>query len=192
MKHYVVFEGRVPGIYPSWSSCHAQVDKFKGASFRSYGTLKEAEEAYNSYEPLGERPRPKEGICSDACYSTVTRVMQFRVVDIATLEVVHTSIEYEDCEDAANIGEFLGLVRAIKYTLDHKLETPVYSDSVTAISWATNRKVKSLCTVEYANRGFKPLIEAALAYLEDVPVLPAIQKWHTRRWGEIPADFGRK
>ena len=45
-KWYVVFKGRVPGVYTDWSECHAQVDKFKGNSYISFQTRQEAETNY--------------------------------------------------------------------------------------------------------------------------------------------------
>lgn len=41
-KVYWVTKGRVPGLYRDWPSCQAQVNKFSGASFKSYAS----EEAY--------------------------------------------------------------------------------------------------------------------------------------------------
>lgn len=45
-KYYVVWQGKVPGIYTDWNSCKAQVDKFAGAKYKSFPTLAEAEQAY--------------------------------------------------------------------------------------------------------------------------------------------------
>ncbi|MCI9078964.1 MAG: reverse transcriptase-like protein [Lachnospiraceae bacterium] len=41
-KYYVVRNGRKNGIYRSWEECKAQVDGFKGASYKSFKTEKEA------------------------------------------------------------------------------------------------------------------------------------------------------
>ncbi|XP_077251927.1 uncharacterized protein LOC143891177 [Tasmannia lanceolata] len=48
-KFYVVFKGRQVGIFKSWADCHLQVNKYSGASYRSYATRKEAEAALNAY-----------------------------------------------------------------------------------------------------------------------------------------------
>lgn len=45
-KYYVVWQGRVPGIYSDWNSCKNQVDKFAGARYKSFPTLTEAEQAF--------------------------------------------------------------------------------------------------------------------------------------------------
>ena len=49
-KFYAVKKGLKPGIYFSWNECKAQTHKFKGAIFKSFPTLKEAEDYLNSSE----------------------------------------------------------------------------------------------------------------------------------------------
>ncbi|QHT59034.1 ribonuclease H [Paenibacillus lycopersici] len=45
-KFYVVWVGRQPGVYASWSECQEQINKFDDAKFKSYESRAEAEEAY--------------------------------------------------------------------------------------------------------------------------------------------------
>ena len=45
-KYYVVWKGRIPGIYTDWTSCKKQVDKFSGGKFKSFATRDEAEAAF--------------------------------------------------------------------------------------------------------------------------------------------------
>ena len=42
MTYYVVFEGRVPGVYDEWKDCKAQVHKFSGNCYQGYETRHEA------------------------------------------------------------------------------------------------------------------------------------------------------
>ncbi|MEP2668950.1 MAG: RNase H1/viroplasmin domain-containing protein [Cyclobacteriaceae bacterium] len=35
-KYYVVWVGRIPGVYGSWAECKAQTNGFKGANFKSF------------------------------------------------------------------------------------------------------------------------------------------------------------
>ena len=42
-KWYVVYKGRVPGVYDQWEDCLKQVNKFEGNSYKGYKTKKEAE-----------------------------------------------------------------------------------------------------------------------------------------------------
>lgn len=41
---YVVFIGRVPGMYFTWQECSRQVLGLSGDVFRKYGSVEEAEE----------------------------------------------------------------------------------------------------------------------------------------------------
>ena len=48
-RTYVVFNGRVPGIYNSWVDASKQVHKFPNANHKSYKDRREAEAAYMEY-----------------------------------------------------------------------------------------------------------------------------------------------
>lgn len=47
-KYYVVLNGRVPGIYNTWTKCKQQVFKYKNAKYKSFKQLNQAEEYYNT------------------------------------------------------------------------------------------------------------------------------------------------
>ncbi|KAK1666445.1 hypothetical protein QYE76_054604 [Lolium multiflorum] len=42
MTYYIVFEGRVPGVYEEWEDCKKQVHKFSGNCYKGYPTRHEA------------------------------------------------------------------------------------------------------------------------------------------------------
>ncbi|KAK1607353.1 hypothetical protein QYE76_031026 [Lolium multiflorum] len=42
MPTYVVYKGRVPGVYEEWQDCLEQVHKFSGNSYKGYATREEA------------------------------------------------------------------------------------------------------------------------------------------------------
>lgn len=50
-KYYVVWAGGEPGVYGTWTECQLQVKGYKGALFKSYDSLAEAEEAYAAGPP---------------------------------------------------------------------------------------------------------------------------------------------
>lgn len=50
---YAVLAGRTPGIYRTWAECQRQVTGFKGAKFKGFVTLPEAE-AFMNGVPLGK------------------------------------------------------------------------------------------------------------------------------------------
>lgn len=53
-KYYAVASGRQPGIYTSWKDCQRQVIGCKGAQFKGFMTLAEAE-AYMTAQTAGQR-----------------------------------------------------------------------------------------------------------------------------------------
>ena len=126
-----------------------------------------------------------EGIAVDAAHSTKNRKTEFQGVDLKTGK----KILYQDIgNQTINIGEFLAIVEAVKYIIDHDYEPKViFSDSNTAISWFNNKRTAS------GKRNMK-LMKAeiylrAMAYwVDEIKVV----KWDNRQCGEIPADFNRK
>ena len=43
-RFYVVLVGRTPGIYQTWADCEKQVKKFKGAKFKGFSTIEQAQQ----------------------------------------------------------------------------------------------------------------------------------------------------
>ena len=43
---YVVYKGKVPGMYNEWHECQAQVNGVSGASHKGFKTRQEAEASY--------------------------------------------------------------------------------------------------------------------------------------------------
>ena len=54
MPSYVVYIGRIPGVYDDWEDCRRQVHRFSGNSYKGYPTRAEAEARYMRYL-AGER-----------------------------------------------------------------------------------------------------------------------------------------
>ena len=54
MPTYVVYKGKVPGVYDDWEECRRQVHRFSGNSYKGYTTRAEAEDRYAVYL-AGER-----------------------------------------------------------------------------------------------------------------------------------------
>ena len=45
-KFYVVWNGRVPGVYDNWSDCEEQILNFPGAKYKSFASAAEAAKAF--------------------------------------------------------------------------------------------------------------------------------------------------
>jgi ribonuclease HI len=56
-KWYVVYEGRVPGVYDEWEDCLKQVNKFKGNNYKGYKSKEEAEARYMNHLLAEERKK---------------------------------------------------------------------------------------------------------------------------------------
>ena len=55
-KFYVVYTGKVTGVYDEWPKCQAQVDRFSGASHKGFKSRQEAEASYLRFTLVRERP----------------------------------------------------------------------------------------------------------------------------------------
>ena len=91
-----------------------------------------------------------------------------------------------------NIGEFLAIVHALALLDKQGLKMTIYSDSRTAISWVRKKCCKTQLERTAETEPLFQLIERAEAWLKAHRVTTPIVKWETDKWGEVPADFGRK
>ncbi|MBR4698826.1 MAG: ribonuclease H, partial [Prevotella sp.] len=68
----------------------------------------------------------------------------------------------------------------------------IYSDSYNAILWVHNKKCKTKLQHTPETEPLYQIIQRAENWLRTHDVTIPIVKWETRKWGEVPADFGRK
>lgn len=131
-----------------------------------------------------------EGWAVDAACAGNPGKMEYRGVELMTgRELFHVG-PFE--ESTNNIGEFLAIVHALSLMFQRGERHTVYSDSVTGMAWVRNRKVKTQLARNAKTEKSFQLMERALSWLNTHRVDVKIRKWDTDRWGEIPADFGRK
>ena len=69
---------------------------------------------------------------------------------------------------------------------------PIYSDSRTAMAWVRNKQVKTTLVKNDTTKQLYQLVERAQKWLKTNTFKNPVLKWETEKWGEIPADFGRK
>ena len=84
------------------------------------------------------KEKPVVGIATDGAHSAKERLTRFRAVDLSSgKELFSKAIG----NWTNNIGEFLGIVEAVRYVMEHP-ESPrtIYSDSITAITWYRNKQ----------------------------------------------------
>lgn len=91
-----------------------------------------------------------------------------------------------------NMGEFLAIVHALALQDKMGITKPIYSDSVSGMAWVRNRCIKTTLTENSGNTQLFNLLRRGIHWLNTHSYNSRIMKWDTPRWGEIPADFGRK
>lgn len=205
-KFYTVWVGNNPGVYDSWADCLLQVKGCKGAVYKGFETRAEAEEAFasSSSDYIGANKKEKQGalldfsdsseiiqnsLAVDAACSGNPGKMEYRGVHIASgQEIFHFGPIY----GTNNIGEFLAIVHALALMKQKGWDMPVYSDSVNAQIWVRQKKCKTKLERTPKTEKVFELIERAEKWLAENTPSVQILKWETDRWGEIPADFGRK
>lgn len=206
IKYYIVWEGVKPGIYTDWASCKAQVVGYPNAKYKSFKgiTREEAELLFRSPpEKSAKKSSRKKTIVSDksgiipnaVAVDASTRrnpgPMEYRGVIVETCDLVFASKVYP--LGTNNIGEFLAIVHAMAWMKQQNYFVPIYSDSVNAIEWVRKGMCKTKLPRNPETEELFQHIERAVAWLRCNDIgRYQILKWDTDRWGEIPADYGRK
>lgn len=128
--------------------------------------------------------RPQRGIATDAAHSTKNKITSYRGVDLVSgkeLFINHIG------NQTVNIGEFLGVVTAVKFILEHDSEPLIYTDSLTAIAWFNSQRSASKKVYSELKKS-----EAFLRVMSEQIKHIRVLHWDNRLWGETPADFGNK
>lgn len=216
-KFYVVFKGRNPGVYDDWTDALEQVRGFKGAVYKGYSSSAEAAYAYRNAvrkvdgNDLGvflsntsshNIPKPGQpdymtnpevdldAWAVDASCLGNPGKMEYRGVELMTGRVIFRVGPFDDATN--NIGEFLAIVHAMALMTQQGKFHNIYSDSVSGMAWARTRKIKTQLKPTDRNRRVFELMARAVTWLNTHQFPAKVLKWQTDRWGEIPADFGRK
>ncbi len=206
-KYYVVWRGRLTGIFDSWEECRKQIEGFEGAQYKSYPTreLAEAAHKHTYWQAVKQETGNREqgisilgsqlsiqlpSLSVDAACSGNPGIMEYRGVDTATGREIFRMGPFEHATN--NVGEFLALVHGLALLKQYNKTMPIYSDSVNAIAWVKAKKCRTKLMRTEKNIEVFNLIARAESWLENNHFTTKIIKWDTPNWGEIPADFGRK
>lgn len=129
--------------------------------------------------------RPVAGIATDAAHSMKNGKTEYQGIDLATRE----QLFYCDLgNQTTNIGEFLAVVEAVKYIIENDFQPRViFTDSTTAIAWFNAKKTSSTKPCKELQKA-EMFLRALSADVDEIKVY----HWDNKRWGETPADFGRK
>lgn len=207
-KYYVVWKGRRLGVFDQRDITKASVGGFAGAEYKSFPSKQEAVQAfaksyqdYKGVDTSGNALSPTErarygkpdphAICVDAACSGNPGDLEYRGVDLATGSVLFHRGPYPDA--TTNIGEFLALVEGAKILYKSKQAKTLYSDSRIAIWRLAKGTCRTQLTKSKKNAKIFEEIKLAEEWLAAHPLDSiVVKKRHTKAWGEIPADFGRK
>jgi len=206
-KYYVVWVGLTPGIYETWDECLRQTKGYPGAKYKSYPTKAAAEAGFEGgvdYNTGGSKAAKAQlhrdeweaagvildSFCVDAACSGNPGIMEYRGVWTDNNIELFKMGPYQGGTN--NIGEFLALVHALAYFNKTNKTMLIYTDSRTAMAWVRNKKTKTTLKKTPENAILFAMMDRAIQWLKGNTYDHKIEKWNTKEWGEIPADFGRK
>jgi len=142
-KFYAVRKGKKTGIFSTWDECKEQVTGYKGAIYKSFKTLEEAEEFVKGNEEKIENVEAVDGVYAyiDGSFDRVNGIYGSGVVIVDGNE----SYEYKHAgnrEDYAQLHNVAGELEAAKYVMwyavDRKIkEITLFYDYQGIESWAT-------------------------------------------------------
>ena len=149
-KYYAVRVGRHPGIYRTWGKCESEVSRYKGAEFKAFMSLAEAEDYMSGIEDyVHEENEVNIGNTrSDIPYAFVDGsfngatctygyggfLMHDGIKEV--LQGAGSDVEMASMRNVA--GEVLGSMAAIKKAIELNLtEIAIYYDYTGIEQWAT-------------------------------------------------------
>ncbi|MCM1532237.1 MAG: methylmalonyl Co-A mutase-associated GTPase MeaB [Ruminococcus flavefaciens] len=136
-------------------------------------------------------PHFEHALAVDAACAGNPGKMEYQGVQVNNGKVIFRMGPFPDGTN--NIGEFLAIVHALSFLNAQGFpDTPVYSDSVTGMAWVRKKKANTKIAATARNKPLLELVARAEKWLQTHTYRNPILKWQTERWGEVPADFGRK
>ena len=130
-----------------------------------------------------------QAIAVDAACSGNPGQMEYRGVYLKTGEEI---FHYGPVFGTNNIGEFLAIVHGLALLAQRGYTIPIYSDSVNAMLWVKRKQCRTTLPLNDKTQALHEHIRRAETWLRTHSYSNDLRKWETEKWGEIPADFGRK
>ena len=130
-----------------------------------------------------------QAIAVDAACSGNPGLMEYRGVYLKTGEEI---FHYGPVFGTNNIGEFLAIVHGLALLQQRGYTIPIYSDSVNAMLWVKRKQCRTTLPLNDKTQTLHEHIRRAETWLRTHSYSNDLRKWETEKWGEIPADFGRK
>ena len=172
-KFYAVRKGKKTGIFSTWDECKEQVTGFKGAIYKSFKTLEEAEEFVKGNEEKIENVETVDGVYAyiDGSFDRVQGIYGSGVV------IVDGDKKYEfkhagNREDYAQLHNVAGELEAAKYVMwyavDKKIpEITIFYDYEGIESWVTGEwKANLNYTKDYVEFARKASAKVKLNFIK--------------------------
>lgn len=158
IKYYAVKVGRTAGIYKTWAECKEQVDKYKGAIYKSFPTREEAEAYFAGNEICrraeDDRPENVVEMYVDGSFNGENYSWAFVAYKGGTL--IHSASGVGEDKEAASMrnvaGELAAAVQAIEWANRQGIEAVVlHHDYIGIAAWARGEwKTNNRFTQAYA------------------------------------------
>ena len=159
IKFYAVRVGKQRGIYKSWDECKIQIHGFKKAEYKSFKTLREAEDYLASKKTINEiygekinkEMKDKETVLAyvDGSFSKLLNIYSFGCVMLENEKETEINGIGDDKELVLmrNVaGELLGSMESIKWAVKNKYKKIIIHYDYTGIEywakgeWKTNKE----------------------------------------------------
>lgn len=140
-KYYAVRVGRQSGVFLSWNECKKQVVGFKGAVYKSFSTLSEAQ-TFVSHQPVDEAQLNVDvRAYVDGSYRQASQEFSFGAVLFTPAGQFEYAEKYSDAQLAAmrNVaGEIKGAEYVMRFCLEHGYTSlALYYDYAGIEKWCT-------------------------------------------------------
>lgn len=144
---------------------------------------------------------PSKGLVVDASCTafngTIKRdgyfhgIIEWQVLGLKSRTVLVKSKVYD--QGTINIAEYCAIADALKFLHDHGDTTsPVYSDSKLTIAWVNGGYTSTNLPLNHLTEPALTAMRARHEWLLELRPPNPVLWWAKYKWGENPADFGRK
>lgn len=137
MKYYAVKNGRNIGIYDNWDACLKEVSNFKGAEYKSFATLEDAQNYLTNNDKIVAYDGPVAYV--DGSYKDSTKEYSFGVVLLIDGKEIHFKKAFAEDELSSmrNVaGEIKGAGFIIQYCVNRGIKKlTVYHDYEGISKW---------------------------------------------------------
>ena len=161
-KYYAVKCGRETGIFETWDKCKSLIDGYKGAIYKSFLTLSEAE-TYMGIEGGTKKTEAEEKFSDDTAIAYVDGSFNVKTNEFSSGAVLFYKGKHKTFSEKFNdkelsemrnvAGEIMGSELVIKFCIEYGIKKLVIYHDYQGIScWATGEwKANKQGTKDYAD-----------------------------------------